>query len=94
MNAYNNEPGSGRTGFHEIPPNNYEWYSEDEKYKPNVQADGGILSREQARPVTRRLLFQKILSPRNESHHDYRCPEISVTRRLSVSCQQRELAGY
>lgn len=44
LNIYNNEPGSGRTGFHEIPPNNYEWYSEDEKYKPNVQADGGILS--------------------------------------------------
>lgn len=49
LNAYNNEPGSGRTGFFEIPPNNYDWYSEDEKYKPNVQADGGILSSAHAR---------------------------------------------
>lgn len=48
VNAYNNEPGSGRTGFFEIPPNNYDWYSEDEKYKPNVQADGGILSSAQS----------------------------------------------
>ena len=31
-------------GYWEIPPNNYKWYSEEEKYKPVVQADGGILS--------------------------------------------------
>lgn len=41
---YNNDPGSGRTGYWEVPPNNYDFYSEEEKYKPNVQADGGILS--------------------------------------------------
>lgn len=44
MSAYNNEPGTGRTGYWEIPPNNYDFYTEDEKYKPVVQADGGILS--------------------------------------------------
>ena len=41
---YNNDPGSGKTGFWEIPPNNYDFYSEVEKYKPNVQADGAVLS--------------------------------------------------
>lgn len=41
---YNNEPGSGRTGYWEIPPNNYDFYSEDEKYKPQVQADGAVFS--------------------------------------------------
>ena len=25
---YNNEPGTGLTGYHEIPPNNYPFYSE------------------------------------------------------------------
>ena len=44
MSKYNNDPGSGRTGYWEVPPNNYDFYSEEEKYKPNVQADGGILS--------------------------------------------------
>ena len=44
VSKYNNDPGSGRTGYWEIPPNNYDFYSEEEKYKPNVQADGGILS--------------------------------------------------
>lgn len=42
--VYNNEPGSGRTGYWEVPPNNYDFYSEDEKYKPVVQPDGGVLS--------------------------------------------------
>jgi len=42
--AYNNDPGTGRTGYWEIPPNNYDFYTEEEKYKPVVQADGGILS--------------------------------------------------
>jgi len=49
VSKYNNDPGSGRTGYWEIPPNNYDFYSEEEKYKPNVQADGGILSSECAR---------------------------------------------
>ena len=44
VSKYNNDPGSGRTGYWEVPPNNYDFYSEAEKYKPNVQADGGILS--------------------------------------------------
>ena len=49
VSAYNNEPGSGRTGYWDIPPNNYDFYCEAEKYKPLVQADGGILS--SARPA-------------------------------------------
>ncbi len=44
VSKYNNDPGSGRTGYWEVPPNNYDFYTEEEKYKPNVQADGGILS--------------------------------------------------
>ena len=51
VSVYNNDPGSGRTGYWEIPPNNYDFYCEDEKYKPLVQADGGILS--SARPARR-----------------------------------------
>jgi hypothetical protein len=49
LSAYNNDPGSGRTGYWDIPPNNYDFYCEAEKYKPLVQADGGILS--SARPA-------------------------------------------
>lgn len=44
VSVYNNDPGSGRTGYWEIPPNNYDFYAETEKYKPLVQEDGGILS--------------------------------------------------
>ena len=36
--------GTGRTGFMAVPPNNYPFYSENEKYKPIMQADGGQLS--------------------------------------------------
>ena len=42
--AYNNNPGTGITGYSDIPPNNYPFYAEDEKYKPLVQSDGGVLS--------------------------------------------------
>ena len=31
-------------GYHDIPPNNYPFFSEEEKYKPLIQNDGGILS--------------------------------------------------
>ena len=41
---YNPTPGSGRVGFMPIPPNNYPFYNDDEKYVPIVQADGGICS--------------------------------------------------
>lgn len=44
FSAYNNIPGSGRTGYWDIPPNNYDFYTEEEKYKPQVMPDGGILS--------------------------------------------------
>ena len=44
VSAYNNDPGSGRTGFWEIPPNNYDFFAEHEKYKPMVKPDGGIHS--------------------------------------------------
>jgi hypothetical protein len=36
--------GTGRTGYLPVPPNNYPFYTEDEKYVPIVQADGGQLS--------------------------------------------------
>lgn len=36
--------GSGRTGFFPVPPNNYPFYNDDEKYVPIMQADGGQLS--------------------------------------------------
>ena len=32
------------TGYHDIAPNNYPFFSEEEKYKPLIQNDGGILS--------------------------------------------------
>ncbi|GAB4820460.1 hypothetical protein N2152v2_007506 [Parachlorella kessleri] len=41
---YNPKPGTGRTGYMPVPPNNYPFYSEEEKYVPVVQADGGQLS--------------------------------------------------
>jgi hypothetical protein len=28
---YNDQPGTGRTGMYRIPPNNYDFYTEDEK---------------------------------------------------------------
>lgn len=40
--------GTGRTGFLPVPPNNYPFYNEDEKYVPMMQADGGQLSGELA----------------------------------------------
>ena len=36
--------GTGRTGYMPIPPNNYPFYKEEEKYVPVVQPDGGQLS--------------------------------------------------
>ncbi|KAA6421379.1 MAG: hypothetical protein FRX49_08656 [Trebouxia sp. A1-2] len=41
---YNPRPGTGRTGYLHVAPNNYPFYSEDEKYKPIMQSDGGQLS--------------------------------------------------
>ena len=41
---YNPTPGTGRTGFMNVPPNNYPFYSDEEKYVPVMQADGGQLS--------------------------------------------------
>jgi hypothetical protein len=38
--------GTGRTGYMTVPPNNYPFYNEDEKYVPVMQADGGQLSGE------------------------------------------------
>lgn len=37
-------PGTGRTGYLAVPPNNYPFYNDDEKYVPVMQADGGQLS--------------------------------------------------
>ncbi|KAK9832968.1 hypothetical protein WJX74_003142 [Apatococcus lobatus] len=44
MSPYNPTPGTGATGYLAVPPNNYPFYSEQEKYKPILQADGGQLS--------------------------------------------------
>jgi hypothetical protein len=44
VSKYNPTPGTGRTGFMNVPPNNYPFYNDDEKYVPVVQADGGQLS--------------------------------------------------
>ncbi|KAL0023269.1 hypothetical protein WJX77_001673 [Trebouxia sp. C0004] len=41
---YNPRPGTGRTGYLHVAPNNYPFYSEDEKYTPIMQSDGGQLS--------------------------------------------------
>ncbi len=38
--------GTGRTGYLHVAPNNYPFYSEDEKYTPIMQSDGGQLSGE------------------------------------------------
>ena len=38
--------GSGRTGYQPVPPNNYPFYNDDEKYKPIIFADGGQFSGE------------------------------------------------
>ena len=44
VTKYNPTPGTGRTGFMNVPPNNYPFYSDEEKYIPVMQADGGQLS--------------------------------------------------
>jgi len=44
FSKYNNDPGSGRTGYWDIPPNNYDFYTEEEKYVPNILPDGAICS--------------------------------------------------
>ena len=31
FSKYNNAPGTGKTGSYNIPPNNYDFYTEDEK---------------------------------------------------------------
>ena len=41
VSAWNPTPGTGRTGFQPVPPNNYPFYSEEEKYKPIIFKDGG-----------------------------------------------------
>ncbi|KDD76234.1 hypothetical protein H632_c305p0 [Helicosporidium sp. ATCC 50920] len=41
---YNPTPGTGRTGYLPVPPNNYPFYNDNEKSIPVMQADGGQLS--------------------------------------------------
>ena len=43
---YNDKPGTGRTGYWQIPPNNYDFFEEEEKYQIEYGRDGGIMSRE------------------------------------------------
>ena len=45
VSKYNPTPGTGRTGFMNVPPNNYPFYSDTEKYVPVMQADGAFPSR-------------------------------------------------
>eukprot|EP00879_Flechtneria_rotunda_P010795 GHRR01011280.1.p1 GENE.GHRR01011280.1~~GHRR01011280.1.p1 ORF type:complete len:213 (+),score=48.92 GHRR01011280.1:992-1630(+) len=40
----NPTPGTGRTGFIPVAPNNYPFYNQDEVYTPVLQSDGGQLS--------------------------------------------------
>ncbi|GBF99372.1 hypothetical protein Rsub_12176 [Raphidocelis subcapitata] len=44
FSEYNPTPGTGRTGFLPVPPNNYPFFSGAARYKPVMQADGGQLS--------------------------------------------------
>ncbi|KIZ05123.1 hypothetical protein MNEG_2834 [Monoraphidium neglectum] len=44
FSQYNPTPGTGRTGFLPVPPNNYPFYKGDSRYTPVVQPDGGQLS--------------------------------------------------
>ncbi|GAX79487.1 hypothetical protein CEUSTIGMA_g6928.t1 [Chlamydomonas eustigma] len=44
FSKYNPTPGTGRTGMFYVPPNNYPFYSEEERYTPSIQPDGGQLS--------------------------------------------------
>merc|ERR1711933_568131 len=44
VTKFNPTPGTGRTGYMPIPPNNYPFSTEEEKYVPVVQPDGGQLS--------------------------------------------------
>lgn len=36
--------GTGRTGFSRVGPNNFPFYTDEEKYMPVLQSDGGQLS--------------------------------------------------
>lgn len=67
FSKYDPTPGTGRTGMYRVPPNNYPFYGERERYVPAIQADGGQLSewtsmynpsREEAER-DRELAFQK-----------------------------------
>ena len=42
--------GTGRTGYMAIPPNNYPFYNDDERYQLVVQPDGGQLDRSPYQP--------------------------------------------
>lgn len=35
---YNDSPGTGRTGLYNIPPNNYDFYTAEEKYERSRRA--------------------------------------------------------
>ncbi|KAI8471917.1 MAG: hypothetical protein J3K34DRAFT_415633 [Monoraphidium minutum] len=44
FSKFNPTPGTGRTGFLPVPPNNYPFYTGDARYTPVMQPDGGQLS--------------------------------------------------
>lgn len=41
-----NGKGAGRTAFTDVPPNNFPFYDDNEKYIPMLQSDGAQLSGE------------------------------------------------
>lgn len=68
--------GTGRTGYLSVPPNNYPFYSESEKYTPIVQADGGQLSEWQPmyNPTQERAEADRKLAYETGVPHGYRAP--------------------
>lgn len=44
QSPFNPTPGTGRTGYVDVPPNNFPWVKEESRFVPPIQADGGQLS--------------------------------------------------
>jgi hypothetical protein len=97
VSAYNNEPGTGRTGYWEIPPNNYDFYTEEEKYKPVVQADGGILSSASPHPHPSPSLdpaFPSSLHARGELANGGQTPSVSPIHTCGCTGSLARLATW
>lgn len=73
--------GTGRTGYLPVPPNNYPFYNDNEKYIPVMQADGGQLSGTLKEGSLARRPWQRaptcLIGPRSHSCvglHSRSCP--------------------